>query len=204
MFFEQHLIGQMANLGYVIGDPRTKIAAVIDPSFDARRLQKAAAENGYAIQWIFDTHHHPDHIFDNERLANETGAKVAAHRLSEVRKDVVLEDGTIVKVGELTVKVVHTPGHSPDSCCYVVGGRVFTGDCLFVGDCGRVDLPGSSVESMYDSLFQKVRKLDDALVVCPGHHYGKTPTSTIGEEKRTNYTLQPRTMPEFVRFMKAP
>jgi glyoxylase-like metal-dependent hydrolase (beta-lactamase superfamily II) len=167
-------------------------------------LQKSAAENGYAIQWIFDTHHHPDHIFDNERLANETGAKVAAHRLSEVRKDVVLEDGMIVKVGELAVKVVHTPGHSPDSCCYIVGGRVFTGDCLFVGDCGRVDLPGSSVESMYDSLFQKVRKLDDALVVCPGHHYGKTPTSTIGEEKRTNYTLQPRTMPEFVRFMKAP
>ena len=204
MFFEQHLIGQMANFGYVIGDPGTQIAAVIDPSFDARRLQKSAAENGYAIQWIFDTHHHPDHIFDNERLANETGAKVAAHRLSEVRKDVVLEDGTIVKVGELTVKVVHTPGHSPDSCCYVVGGRVFTGDCLFVGDCGRVDLPGSSVEAMYDSLFNKVRKLDDALVVCPGHHYGKTPTSTIGEEKRTNYTLQPRTMPEFIRFMKAP
>jgi glyoxylase-like metal-dependent hydrolase (beta-lactamase superfamily II) len=204
MFFEQALIGQMANFGYVIGDPGTQIAAVIDPSFDARRLQKAAAENGYTIQWIFDTHHHPDHIFDNERLANETGAKVAAHRLSEVRKDVVLEDGTIVKVGELTVKVVHTPGHSPDSCCYVVGGRVFTGDCLFVGDCGRVDLPGSSVEAMYDSLFNKVRKLDDALVVCPGHHYGKTPTSTIGEEKRTNYTLQPRTMPEFIRFMKAP
>jgi glyoxylase-like metal-dependent hydrolase (beta-lactamase superfamily II) len=204
MFFEQHLIGQMANLGYVIGDPGTQIAAVIDPSFDARRLQKAAAENGYTIQWIFDTHHHPDHIFDNERLANETGAKVAAHRLSEVRKDVVLEDGMIVKVGELAIKVVHTPGHSPDSCCYIVGGRVFTGDCLFVGDCGRVDLPGSSVEAMYDSLFHKVRKLDDALIVCPGHHYGKSPTSTIGEEKRTNYTLQPRELVEFIRFMKAP
>ncbi|HYY48956.1 MAG TPA: MBL fold metallo-hydrolase, partial [Thermoplasmata archaeon] len=167
-------------------------------------LQKSAAENGYAIQWIFDTHHHPDHIFDNERLANETGAKVAAHRLSEVRKDVVLEDGMIVKVGELAIKVVHTPGHSPDSCCYIVGGRVFTGDCLFVGDCGRVDLPGSSVEAMYDSLFHKVRKLDDALIVCPGHHYGKSPTSTIGEEKRTNYTLQPRELVEFIRFMKAP
>jgi hydroxyacylglutathione hydrolase len=203
MFFEQHLIGTMANFGYLIGDPDSKIAAVIDPSFDARRLQKAAGENGYAIGFILDTHHHRDHIFDNERLANETGAKVAAHRLSEVRKDVVLEDGMIVKVGALTVKVVHTPGHSPDSCCYIVGGRVFTGDCLFVGDCGRVDLPGSSVEAMYDSLFNKVRRMDDALIVCPGHHYGKRPVSTIGEEKKTNYTLEPRKLEDFIRFMRS-
>lgn len=204
MFFQQHLIGNMANFGYVIGDPGGKVAAVVDPSFDARILQKAARENGYTIAFIFDTHHHPDHVFDNERLANETGAMVAAHRLSSVRKDLVLEDGMIVKVGELKVKVVHTPGHSPDSCCYIVAGRVFTGDCLFVGDCGRVDLPGSSVEAMYDSLFNKVRKMDDDLIVCPGHHYGKRPTSTIGEEKRTNYTLQPRPLEEFIRFMRAP
>ena len=204
MFFEQRIIGAMQNFGYLIGDPKTKLAAVVDPSFDARLLQKAARENGYAIELIFDTHHHPDHVFDNERLADETGAKVAAHRLSNVRKDIVLEDGMIVKVGELTVKVVHTPGHSPDSCCYVVGGRVFTGDCLFVGDCGRVDLPGSSVEAMYDSLFNKVRKMDDALIVCPGHHYGKSPTSTIAEERRTNYTLQPRPLEEFIRFMRTP
>lgn len=204
MFFEQHLIGAMANFGYLIGDPDAKTAAVIDPSFDARILQKAADENGYQIDWIFDTHHHPDHVFDNERLANESGAKVAAHRLSEVRKDVILEDGMVVKVGELKVKVVHTPGHSPDSCCYIVAGRVFTGDCLFVGDCGRVDLPGGSVEAMYDSLFNKVRKMDDDLIVCPGHHYGKRPTSTIGEERRTNYTLQPRSLEEFVGFMRTP
>lgn len=204
MFFDQRLIGAMANFGYLIGDPQSKVAAVVDPSFDARILQKVAAENGYTISLIFDTHHHRDHVFDNERLANETGAKVAAHRLSEVRKDLVLEDGMIVNVGDLKVKVVHTPGHSPDSCCYIVAGRVFTGDCLFVGDCGRVDLPGSSVEAMYDSLFDKVRKMDDHLVVCPGHHYGKRPTSTIGDEKRTNFTLQPRTLEEFVRFMGSP
>jgi len=204
MFFEQHVIGAMQNFGYVIGDPATKVAAVVDPSFDARILQKVAGENGYAIGFIFDTHHHPDHVFDNERLANETGAKVATHRLSNVRKDLVLEDGMVVKVGELKVKVVHTPGHSPDSCCYLVAGHAFTGDCLFVGDCGRVDLPGSSVEQMYDSLFNKVRKMEDDLVVCPGHHYGKSRTSTIGEEKRTNYTLQPRTLDEFIRFMRTP
>jgi hydroxyacylglutathione hydrolase len=204
MFFAQELIGAMRNFGYLIADPSTKVAAVIDPSFDARPLQKAAAENGFVIAFIFDTHHHPDHIFDNERLADETGGKVAAHRLSNVRKDIVLEDGQIVRIGDLTLRVEHTPGHSPDSCCFVIAGRVFTGDCLFVGDCGRVDLPGSSVEQMYDSLFNKVRKMDDALIVCPGHHYGKTKTSTIGEERRTNFTLQSRTLPDFIRFMGSP
>jgi hydroxyacylglutathione hydrolase len=204
MLFEQALIGQMANFGYLIGDPEARVAAVVDPSFDARGLQKAADENGYTIGLILNTHHHPDHVFDNERLANETGAKVAAHKLSRVRKDAVLEDGMIVHVGDLGVRVVHTPGHSPDSCCFIVGGRVFTGDCLFVGDCGRVDLPGSDIDQMYDSLFHKVRRLDDDLVVCPGHHYGPAPTSTIGHEKRTNYTLQPRSLEEFRAFMRAP
>src|SRR5438128_4379269 len=204
MFFEQRLIGSMANFGYLFGDPATKTAAVMDPSFAARVLQKAAAENGYSIELIFHTHHQADHIYDNGRLANETGAKIAAHRLSNVTKDVVLEDGQIVGVGELKVKVVHTPGHSPDSCCYIVAGRVFTGDCLFVGDCGRVDLPGSSVEQTYDSLFNHVRKMDDALVVCPGHHYGKMPLSTIGDEKRTNFNLHPRTLAEFTKFMATP
>lgn len=204
MFLEQRVIGALQNFGYVIGDPVTKTAAVIDPSFDARVLQKAASENGYDIEIIFNTHHHPDHVFDNERLANETGAKVAAHRLSQVRKDIVLEDGQIVAVGELKWKVVHTPGHSPDSSCFIVAGHVFTGDCLFVGDCGRVDLPGSDVRQMYDSLFNRVRTMEDDLVVCPGHHYGARPRSTIGEEKRTNYTLQPRTIEEFLAFMAAP
>src|SRR5437773_2930431 len=204
MFFEQARIGQMANFGYLIADPVAKRAAVVDPSFDARILQKVAAEHGFTIELIFNTHHHPDHVFDNERLANETGGKVAAHRLSRVRKDIVLEDGAILHLGDLGIKVVHTPGHSPDSCCFIVSGRVFTGDCLFVGDCGRVDLPGSDVAQMYDSLFNRVRKMDDDLIVCPGHHYGKMPLSTIGDEKRTNFTLHPRTLAESTKFMATP
>src|SRR3989442_2009368 len=183
MWFEQHLIGSMANFGYVIGDPATKVAAVFDPSFDARVLQKAAAEHGYSIALIFNTHHHVDHIFDNERLADETGGKIAAHRLSNVRKDLVLEDGTIVSVGELKVKVVHTPGHSPDSCCFIVAGRGFTGDCLFVGDFGRAGLPGSSVQGMYDSLVNQGPTIDDDPVVCPRHPYSETPPSTNRDGK---------------------
>src|SRR3989442_5587661 len=151
MFFEQRLIGSMANFGYVFGDPAAKVAAVMDPSFDARVLQKAAAENGYAIGLIFNTHQHVDHVFDNERLANESGGKVAAHRLSSVRKDLVLDDGQIVDVGGLKVKVVHTPGHSPDSCCFIVSGRGFTGDCPFFGGCRPVELPRWSLHGIYES-----------------------------------------------------
>src|SRR5216117_3973791 len=95
MFFEQHLIGAMQNFGYIIGDPRTKHAAVVDPSFDARILQKVAKENGYSIELIFNTHHHRDHVFDNERLADETGAKVAGL----VRKPLVVEHVIPVMMG---------------------------------------------------------------------------------------------------------
>src|SRR5947208_16874702 len=128
MFFEQHLIGAMQNFGYVIGDPKTKRAAVVDPSFDARILQKVAKENGYSIELIFNTHHHRDHVFDYERLADETGARGDAHRLSEVRKDVVLEGGSIAKVGELKGTVGHTLGHAPGPSGYIVSSPVLTGD----------------------------------------------------------------------------
>ena len=87
---------------------------------------------------------------------------------------------------------------------FIVAGRVFTGDCLFVGDCGRTDPPGSDVRAMYDSLFNRVRKMDDNLIVCPGHHYGRTPTSTIGREKETNFVLQHRRGDGFVQLLASP
>src|SRR2546426_12635250 len=126
MFFEQRLIGSMANFGYVFGDPATKVAAVMDPSFDARLLQKVAGENGYSIGLIFNTHHHFDHVFDNERLANETGGKVAAQRLSKILKDLVLEDGQIVDRRGLKVKNGHTPGPSAPSSSFFPVGRGLT------------------------------------------------------------------------------
>src|SRR5438046_8149650 len=98
MFFEQRLIGSMANFGYVVGDPATKAAAVFDPSFDARVLQRVAEENGYSIGLIFNTHHHVDHVFDNERLANQSGGEIAAQRLNKVREELVL-DGRQIAAG---------------------------------------------------------------------------------------------------------
>jgi glyoxylase-like metal-dependent hydrolase (beta-lactamase superfamily II) len=102
------------------------------------------------------------------------------------------------------VQVLHTPGHTPDGCCFLAGKALFTGDTLFVGECGRVDLADSDVEAMYDSLMRRLFELPDDLVVYPGHDYGRTSTSTIGREKRENYVLRPRTLPQFIAFMREP
>ena len=197
-------IGPMANFGYLLADPAAGVAAAIDPSFDGRSLEAEAERLGVRVAYVLLTHGHPDHVGDAERLARAAGAKVAAHRLARVRKDVELEDGTVLELGGVGVKVLHTPGHTPDSCCFLAGRALFTGDTLFVGECGRVDLPGSSVEAMHDSLLRVLRGLPDDLVVYPGHDYGRAPTSTMGAEKAGNYTLRPRTLEEFRRFMREP
>lgn len=100
--------------------------------------------------------------------------------------------------------MISTPSHSPDSTCYLFEGNLFTGDTLFVGECGRTDLPGGSAEDLYESLFNKILKLNDSIKVYPGHDYGPLPSSTIGYERKTNYTLKQRSKEEFVRFMMTP
>jgi len=204
MFIKQAKLGQTDNFGYLVADEKTKLAAVIDPSMDARPLQNVAVQNGFRIIYILNTHDHHDHTTDNGRLAQETGAKIAAHRLARTEKDIPLEDGDVLRIGELELKVLHTPGHSVESCCFIVDKALFTGDTLFVGECGRTDLPRSDVRAMHDSLLNKIVSLDDDLVVYPGHDYGKTPSSPLGYEKKHNYTLKPRSLPEFIKFMSEP
>jgi len=204
MFVHQEKLGRMNNFGYLVADEKSKLAAVIDPAVDSRPLQALAAEKGFKIIYILNTHDHQDHTADNERLARETGAKIAAHRLARTRKDISLEDGDVLKIGELELKVLHTPGHSIESCCFIAGVALFTGDTLFVGECGRTDLPRGDVEAMHDSLRHKIRSLDDDLTVYPGHDYGKRQSSPLGYEKRHNYTLKPRTLAEFIKFMSEP
>ena len=100
-----------------------------------------------------------------------------------------------MRVGEIPISVIYTPGHTADSICLLVDStKLLTGDTLFVGECGRTDFPGGSSKSMYNSLFGKLLKLDDAVEVYPGHDYGATASSTIGQERKTNYTLQPRSL----------
>ena len=125
------------------------------------------------------------------------------HELSGLERDLSVAGGDRIEFGGESLEVLHTPGHSRDSICLLGGGNLFSGDTLFVGSCGRVDLPGGSAGELYDSLFNALYGLDDGLTVFPGHDYGPSPTSTLGAEKRTNPVLQRRGREEFVRMMAA-
>jgi glyoxylase-like metal-dependent hydrolase (beta-lactamase superfamily II) len=195
-------VGQMANFTYILADENTRESAVIDPSWDLERIFAILNENGWKVKYIINTHTHFDHILGNEQVAAITGAKIIQHKESTEKYDLPVEDGQIIEVGKIVIQVVHTPGHSKDSISLVVDNElVLTGDTLFVGNCGRVDLPGSDASELYHSLFEKIATLQESLTVYPGHDYGWKKTSTVGEEKRTNYVLKPRSKEEFVSFM---
>jgi hydroxyacylglutathione hydrolase len=195
-------VGQMANFTYILTDEDNGECAVIDPSWELEKIFAILKKNGWKVKYIINTHTHFDHVLGNEQVAAVTGAKIIQHRNSTQFNDITVEEGQIIPVGKVMIRILHTPGHSKDSICLLVNNEsVLTGDTLFVGNCGRVDLPGSDPSEMYDSLFKKISKLDESLVVYPGHDYGSKKTSTIGEEKRSNYVLKTRSKGDFVRFM---
>jgi len=201
MFFRQ-VKGKGDNFSYVIADDATGEAVVVDPSYNAEILIQLARENNFEIKYVINTHHHRDHTAGNGEIRSSLGSQVVAHELSKVDKDIDVADEDLLRVGGVTIKVIHTPGHSPDGICLLVDDKLLTGDTLFVGECGRTDTQGGSSEDMYNSLFNKIAELDDDIEVFPGHDYGPAPTSTIGTEKRTNYTLERRTLEEFIEFMR--
>jgi glyoxylase-like metal-dependent hydrolase (beta-lactamase superfamily II) len=137
-------------------------------------------------------------------MVSKTGAKVVTHSKAKVKKDISVEDGDVIRLGTVEIKILHTPGHTSDSICLVVNDAIITGDTLFVGECGRTDLPSGNSADLYDSLFNKIARLDRSLKVYPGHDYGNRPYSTLGHEIDTNYTLKPRSRQEFTRFMSEP
>lgn len=203
MFFRQ-IKHQGDNFSYIIADETTREAAVIDPSFNTEAITQIVKTHGFQLKYIINTHGHADHTAGNHELQERFNAKIVAHKKSKINKHISVEDGDAIKIGKVTVKVIHTPGHTPDSICLLVNGKLLTGDTLFVGECGRTDLPGGSAEEMYNSLFNKILKLNDEIEVYPGHDYGEQPNSTIGRERKTNYTLEKRTLEEFIEFMKQP
>lgn len=203
MFFKQ-IKHQGDNFSYIIADEKTKEAAVVDPSFNAETIIQILRKQNFQLKFIINTHGHGDHTAGNQELQERFNAKVVAHKLSKINKQVSVEDGDTLKIGKITIKIIHTPGHTPDGICLLIDGKLLTGDTLFVGECGRTDLPGGNAEEMYNSLFNKLLKLDDEIEVYPGHDYGAYPYSTIGKERKTNYTLEKRTLEEFIEFMKQP
>ena len=203
MFFKQ-IKYRGDNFSYIIADEASGEAVVVDPSFNVDAIILAIKDQNFNLKYVIDTHGHPDHTAGNEELRSAFHSKIVAHKLSQVNKDISVVDGDTIRVGTITIKVLHTPGHTPDSICLLTDGKLLTGDTLFVGECGRTDLPGGSAKDMYNSLLQKIAKLDDNLEVYPGHDYGPFPNSTIAKEKQTNYTLQNRTLQQFIQFMQTP
>lgn len=197
-------LGPMENFVYLVVGPAGE-AVVVDPGWDVAAIQAAAAEEGARITNILVTHGHPDHVNGVAALRAATGARVWAHESADHPVDERLAHGQRVKLAGLDVEALHTPGHRFDAMCFVVEEtHVLTGDTLFVGECGRVDLPGSDVDAMHRTLHSTLAALSRWLVVLPGHDYGARPVSTLHEEYRTSYVLKPRTLEEFRAFMAEP
>ena len=199
----QFKVGKMLNFSYIVWDTDTKEAAVVDPSFETGQVEAAIAARGLKLRYVLLTHHHYDHVQESGSLSKKTGATIVAHSLSVAQHDIGLEDLQSVKLGSSEITLMHTPGHTADSSCYLAEGKLFTGDTLFVGECGRVDLEDSDPVQMYESLLVRIPSLPDSVTVYPGHDYGKTPQSTVGYEKKNNYTMQKRSREDFLRFIKS-
>jgi len=220
LYLRQAQIGPMANFVYLIGDSATHKAAVVDPAWDVDAIIDFARKEGYEIDKILITHYHPDHLGGSMMGQSVQGAAEMLERIkvkvyvnkaeAEGTKRVAglsdsdlvtVEAGDVFKVGEIPVKFLHTPGHTPGSQCFLVEGNLISGDTLFVNSCGRVDLPGSDPEAMYYSLNHTLKNLDDATVVYPGHAYSSEASSTIGNQKRHNMYMRFPTLDDFLDAM---
>ncbi|ABX12217.1 MBL fold metallo-hydrolase [Nitrosopumilus maritimus] len=201
MIVHQIQVGNMQNFSYIVVDEDTSESIIIDPSWDLIELEMVIKENDLKIKYIVNTHHHFDHTIGNEAMAESTKAPIIQHENSELKHDITVKDGDVIEFGNSKLKVLHTPGHSKDSICLIGDGKIFSGDTLFVGNCGRIDLPGGSAKELYHSLFDILYSLDDNLVLYSGHNYGHKEISTLGQEKITNMVMQKRTEQQFLDMM---
>ena len=201
MIVHQIQVVNMQNFSYIVVDEDTRESIIIDPSWDLIELEMVIKENDLKIKYIVNTHHHFDHTLGNEAMAESTKAPIIQHENSELKHDITVKEGDVVEFGNSKLKVLHTPGHSKDSICLIGDGKIFSGDTLFVGNCGRIDLPGGSAKELYHSLFDVLYSLDDNLVMYSGHNYGHKETSTLGQEKITNMVMQKRTEQQFLDMM---
>ncbi len=208
---------QMVNFAYLIGDRESGEALVVDPAYDPLGLVAIAAEDAMRVTGALLTHFHADHaggelfghhIAGLKSLLEETSLPVHVQRseapwverAAGVDRSELLahEPGDVVAVGELEVQLVHTPGHTPGSQCFLVEGRLVAGDTLFLNGCGRTDLPGADPEQMYESLQHRLARLPDDTVVYPGHLYSEDPSAALAQLKAWNPVLKPRSAEEWL------
>jgi len=200
-------LGPFQVMTYLVACPHTREAVIIDPAGEEDKILALIQTQGFKLKYILNTHGHADHVLGNLKLKEVHNVPVCMHETDdrffsnqEVREksikelglpppdpaDIRLKDEDIVEVGTLNIKVIHTPGHTPGSVCYLVDGNLFCGDTLFVGAVGRTDLTGGSLETLLESLEKRLIVLPKETIVWPGHDYGDTPSSTIGREMEEN------------------
>jgi glyoxylase-like metal-dependent hydrolase (beta-lactamase superfamily II)/rhodanese-related sulfurtransferase len=223
MYFKQFYLGCLAHASYLIGSEGG--AAVVDPQRDVDQYLSEAAAQGLKIRYVIETHLHADFVSGHRELAARTGAEIVfGQRADATFPHIAAKDGDQFSIGKVTLRILETPGHTPESISILVTDtetsaqptKVLTGDTLFIGDVGRPDLVGSKgytaqqmAGMLYDSLHEKLMKLDDSVEVYPAHGAGslcgrnlsKETSSTIGQQRQFNYALRPMNKDEFVRMM---
>jgi hydroxyacylglutathione hydrolase len=217
LYFKQLEIGPMQNYVYLIGSSETRKVAVVDAAWEIDTIIQIAAQDEMEITHVLVTHTHPDHVgggFAGMEIAGVTEllekckAKVVVHKAeAEFLKGLSPSDltktdhGDNIDVGGIEIELMHTPGHTPGSQCFLVDGRVVSGDTMFIDACGRVDFPGGNAEQMYYSLTQKLMALPDETILFPGHNYAPLKHATIGEQKKTNPYLRFTSLKQFLGAM---
>ena len=170
------------NFSYLIIEG--KECALIDPAVPAVEILNYVNENGLRLKFIVIMHSHFDHLVDLLKYRKE-GISWYGHQDLKIKVDKTIEDGNLIYLGKIQMKVMHTPGHTPDAICLLLDNHLFTSDTLFVGGCGRTDLPGGNSDQLKRSL-NRLQQLSDSVIIYPGHDYGSTKTSTIKKEKQNN------------------
>ncbi len=210
----------MVNFVYLIGDRDAGRCWVVDPAWNVDDLLRVLAEDGMQLEGVLATHYHPDHVGGDlfgsavpgvRELLEKVAVKIHCNRAEAEwirrstgvsRSDLDLRDsGDVLKVGAIEVRLIHTPGHTPGSQCFLVQGRLVAGDTLFLQGCGRTDFPGGDPDEIYRSFTQRLAKIPDDTVLYPGHLYDPRPSATLGETRRTNYVFQVKSLEEWRRSM---
>lgn len=205
LYLRQMELGPMQNFVYLVGDSSTRETLVVDPAWDVDAIFETAAKDGYQIKGALITHTHFDHVNGLKALLERTDGAVYIHKneaeyLKGMRGNIKkIEGGDKVMIGQVEMTVLHTPGHTPGSQCFLVGGHLISGDTLFINACGRCDLPGGNAEEMYQSL-NRLASLSDSTVLYPGHNYADEPSSTLRDEKRFNPYLKAASLDDFLKF----
>ena len=210
MFFRQIKVGPMQNFSYIVGDDESKEAAIVDAGWDVDKLIDICSKENLKITKIILTHSHYDHTQKSDELASKTNSAVYFHEddSNEIQRMIKnlnikihkLKNNDEIKIGNIKIKVIHTPGHSPGAICLLAENKLLTGDTLFVNAIGRTDLAGGDAIKLFQSL-QKLKNLDDDIEVYPGHDYGELPFSTIGNEKKNNPYFMCETKEQFLSLL---